>query len=129
MTRDDAEPFPVSVPKDAESGERLGERQDPRARGTDRRYDGDSGVEGARATSTRPFDLESRLALLEARLEQVTDDVERLVKLVRGNGAPGLLQELLLQRGRVSSIESQLSWTLGLVAALLVAAVTRIVFS
>jgi hypothetical protein len=64
-----------------------------------------------------------RLSCLEGRTAAIQEAVEKLNRLLQGNGERGLLGAMELQRERIDVLQSQWRWMMGVLVALVLAVV------
>jgi hypothetical protein len=71
---------------------------------------------------------EERLTAAERSVGELKDDIERLAKLLRGNGGTGLVAHMERVDQRIAALESQCKWILGILAALVIASLRSVVW-
>lgn len=71
---------------------------------------------------------EERLAATERSVGELKEDIDRLSRLLRGNGETGLVGHIERVDQRIAALESQCRWILGILTALVIAALRSIVW-
>lgn len=82
------------------------------------------------STSLRDRQLayESRLEALEKSVNDIHQEVFNISKLLKGNGELGLFGQFYLIEERVSVLSRQWKWGLGLLVAIVIAALKTVIF-
>lgn len=71
-------------------------------------------------------ELQRRVESLEAEVTRLRKELEKMAKIVRGNGETGLLHQVLLVTERVSHLQAQSRWVVGILASLVVLALSHL---
>ncbi len=75
-------------------------------------------LESSSESVRRDAPVEARLAIIEARVAEAQGELDKLAKLLRGNGEGGLFAQIELQRERIEALQTQWRWALGFLTAL-----------
>ena len=70
----------------------------------------------------RQAEAGTRLINLEKSLAEIHTDLCRLARIVNGNGEDGLFGQIQMSRERIDVLQRQWKWVIGVLAALVLAA-------